>query len=294
LPRARRGYRCSPTLSLDRLIAVSGKTVAHRAEISRTQPSGAKGFVTGSITQVITCGFCAFLAIALAGCGPDYSPNTYNGSAMQQANKVDTGIVVGYREVKISADGSVGAVTGGAAGGILGAEANSPTVPTALLALGGTMVGSVVGATVQHASGDTTGWEYIVREPKGDLVSVTQRQPTPIPIGQKVLVIEGKQARIVPDYATAAFDTPAPKAEEKHDEDKPAAAPAASAAPPSPTTNAPDAVSAAPTPLSADKDKPPGDQSAPPGPTPPAAADTAPPPATTGSGNDSPAAPPPS
>ena len=178
--------------------------------------------MTGSITRPITFGFCAFLVAALGGCGPDYSPNTYSSAAMQQANKVDTGVVVGYREVKISSDGTVGAVTGGAAGGILGAELDSPSVPTALAALGGTVVGGVVGTTLAHATGDTTGWEYIVREPKGDLVSVTQREPKPIPIGQKVLVIEGKQARIVPDYATAAFDSsPDAKADHKAAQDKP-------------------------------------------------------------------------
>lgn len=189
------------------------------------------------MTKLITLGFCACSIVALAGCTPDYSPNTYNGSALQQANKVDTGVVIGYREVRISDDGTVGTVTGGAAGGILGAELGSPTVPTALAALSATVVGGVVGATIQHATGDTTGWEYIVREPKGDLVSVTQREPKPIAIGQKVLVIEGKQARIVPDYATAESDTtPAPKADEKHDQDKTAvAAPPAVPATTSPT-----------------------------------------------------------
>jgi outer membrane lipoprotein SlyB len=198
------------------------------------------------VTKSFTLGFCALTAIALAGCSPDYSPNTYNGSAVQQANKVDTGIVVGYREVRISDDGSVGTVTGGAAGGILGAELSSPTVPTALAALGGTVVGGVVGATIQHASGDTKGWEYIVREPKGDLVSVTQREPKPIAIGQKVLVIEGKQARIIPDYATASFDNPAPtpKADQKQDQEKEKAA---AAAPPPPA----EPVAPAPTPATA-------------------------------------------
>jgi outer membrane lipoprotein SlyB len=247
------------------------------------------------VTKSFTLGFCAFASIALAGCSPDYSPNTYNGSAVQQANKVDTGIVIGYREVRISDDGSVGTVTGGAAGGILGAELSSPTVPTALAALGGTVVGGVVGATIQHVSGDTKGWEYIVREPKGDLVSVTQREPKPIAIGQKVLVIEGKQARIIPDYATASLDDPkpVPKADQKQDEEKekaavaappppaepvapastPAeattvtsttavAAPAAAPAPaPASVTNS--AASASPAPSSADAAKAPSDQPAP-------------------------------
>jgi outer membrane lipoprotein SlyB len=267
--------------------------------------------------------------MALAGCTPDYSPNTYNGSAVQQANKVDTGIVIGYREVRISDDGTVGAVTGGAAGGILGAQASSPTVPTALVALGGTVVGGVVGATVQHVAGDTKGWEYIVREPKGDLVSVTQREPTPIAIGQRVLVIEGKQARIIPDYATASSDdpTPAPKADQKQDKEKekaavaappppaepvtPASTPAAAAtaSPPQPAASAPasaNAANAAPTPVSADdKAKTPGDQPATANTTPPAgsaqppAAQAAPPaaanppaPATAGGSNSTPPSPP--
>ena len=37
-------------------------------------------------------------------------------------------------------------------------------------------------------------------KPNGDLVSVTQQDTTPLALGQKVLVIDGKQARVVPDY----------------------------------------------------------------------------------------------
>ena len=65
---------------------------------------------------------CAALAVLPGGCGPDYSPNTYASSAVQQANKVDQGVLVGVREVGVSASGTAGAVVGGAAGGIAGAQ----------------------------------------------------------------------------------------------------------------------------------------------------------------------------
>src|SRR5579883_1368421 len=143
---------------------------------------------------------------ALFACSPDYSPNTYSSSAVQKANKVEPGVVIGFRQVEISANGTVGAVAGGAAGGILGAQADSGGIYSALGGVGGTLVGSVVGTTIEHATGDTTGWEYIVREPNGDLLSVTQREPKPIPIGQKVLVITGNQARIIPDYSVAVTE----------------------------------------------------------------------------------------
>jgi outer membrane lipoprotein SlyB len=157
----------------------------------------------GFVTRRVGLGILAASFALLSGCTPDYSPNTYASGAVQQANKVARGVVIGFREVKISDDGTVGAVTGGAAGGILATQTDPATVPTALSALGGSLVGGIVGATIQHAAGDTTGWEYIVRETSGDLVSVAQREPKPLAIGQHVLVIDGKQARIVPDYATA-------------------------------------------------------------------------------------------
>jgi len=45
--------------------------------------------------------FVAFLPVLalLVGCGPDYSPNTYSTNAVQQANKVERGVVVGVRPV---------------------------------------------------------------------------------------------------------------------------------------------------------------------------------------------------
>ncbi|PWC36524.1 hypothetical protein [Azospirillum sp. TSO35-2] len=148
--------------------------------------------------------FCLLVAAAgaLAGCTSDYSPNTYASSAVQQANKVEPAVVVGFRQVAISANGTVGAVSGGAAGGILGAQVGTGGINSALGTVGGTAVGSLLGTAMEHIAGDTNGWEYIVRKSNGELLSLTQKEPTPLPIGQKVLVITGSQARIVPDYST--------------------------------------------------------------------------------------------
>jgi outer membrane lipoprotein SlyB len=142
----------------------------------------------------------AALAFSLLGCGADYTANTYNAAAVQQANKVERGVIVGFREVAVSAEGTIGAVTGGAAGGIAASQSPLGPVSRAFSALGGTLVGGLVGSAAERAVGDTRAWEYIVREPSGELVSVTQADKVPLPIGQSVLVITGKQARVVPDY----------------------------------------------------------------------------------------------
>ena len=211
---------------------------------------------------------------AVAGCAPDYSPNTYAANAVQQANKVEPGVVIGYRQVEISATGTVGAVSGGAAGGILGSEADASAVAKALSTLGGTVVGGIVGTTIEHATGDTTGWEYIIRKPNGELLSVTQREPTPIPVGQKVLVITGNQARVVADYSVA-LDPPSPEKDKAGAKDTPSSASsekAPSSAPPmvpAPSTPSPSAVAASPDTVPLSSSKP---EEAMPAPLPPAPA----------------------
>lgn len=137
---------------------------------------------------------------ALAGCGPSYSPDTYSSSAVQQANKVERGVIIGIRPVDVSSSGVVGAGAGAAAGGALGAQAPGGSVTSTLGAVGGALIGGLVGVGTEKAVADTKAWEYIVRKPNGELVSVTQQDKTPLPIGQKVLVIAGSQARIVADY----------------------------------------------------------------------------------------------
>lgn len=150
--------------------------------------------------RIALASLCVFL---MSGCASSYSPNTYSSNAVQLANVVDAGIVAGYREVKISANGNIGAVTGGAAGGLLGAQ-----YAGALAAVGATAVGLMAGSAIDHAAGDTTGWEYIIRKHDGNMVSVTQREKTPLALGQKVLVIMGPQARVVADYSTTAEQPP--------------------------------------------------------------------------------------
>jgi outer membrane lipoprotein SlyB len=141
----------------------------------------------------------ALALVALSACGPSYSPDTYASAAAQQAAKVERGIVVGVRQVDISANTTIAGATGGAAGG-LGASQVGSGVVNGLATLGGAVAGVVAGSTVGHAIEDTSGYEYIVRKPNGDLVSVTQKDATPLAVGARVLVIAGPQARIVADY----------------------------------------------------------------------------------------------
>jgi outer membrane lipoprotein SlyB len=179
----------------------------------------------------------ASLAVTLTGCGPSYSPDTYANNAAQQAAKVESGVIAGVRPVHISAQGTVGGVAGAAAGGVAGSQVGAgPT--SAFAAIGGSLIGGIAGVATEHIVGDTDGFEYIVRKANGDMISVAQKDPKPLLVGQKVLVIAGPQARIVADY-TVPFEPPpklaakpSPPPSEPHPAatDEPAAHPAAEAA----------------------------------------------------------------
>ena len=154
------------------------------------------------------------LPLALLACGPRYSPDAYATRAVQQANRADIGTVIGRRSVAVQADGATGAATGGAAGGIIGSQTPGGNMIGAIGAVGGALIGGLFGSAAERVAGDTTAHEYIVRKENNELVSVTQRDATPIEVGTRVLVIAGNQARIVPDYtAPPAPATPAPAAE---------------------------------------------------------------------------------
>ncbi len=151
------------------------------------------------------------LALTLAACGPDYSPNVYSGSAVQQAAKVEQGIVVGLRQVGVAAQGTTGTVTGAAAGGALGSQLPAGgDVASTLGAIGGSLIGGIVGKGVERSVGEKDAFEYIVRKASGELVSVTQRDEIPLAIGERVLVIAGSQARVVPDYTVQLAPQGAP------------------------------------------------------------------------------------
>jgi len=181
----------------------------------------------------------ALLALlALTACGERFTPDTYATRAVQQANKVEQGEIAGVRKVNISAEGSTGAATGAAAGGVIGAQAPGGGIGAALGGVGGALVGGLIGRATESAVVDAPAFEYVVRTTRGELVSVTQRDREALRVGQRVLVITGTQARVVPDYTvppTANARVPA----------KPEAAEPRQEAGPPPTTANPDPAAAA-------------------------------------------------
>jgi outer membrane lipoprotein SlyB len=175
-------------------------------------------------------------ALALAACAERFSPDEYAQRAVQQANPVQPGVVLGSRRVGLAADGAAGTAAGAAAGGAVGGAAGGAGVTAALGAVGGALIGGIIGRTAERSTANTDAIEYIIRQDDGALVSVTQRDAAPIANGTRVLVIKGAQARIVADYTAPVAAT------------RPAAAPAPATEAP-PTAQVPPAAQAPPAPV---------------------------------------------
>lgn len=138
--------------------------------------------------------------LGIAACSGNYSPNDYAAAAAQQANPVTRGVIIGVRPVTITPNGAIGAAAGGAAGGVAGSQTPGGVVSSAFGAIAGTVLGGLTGNAAQRAIDTTKAWEYIVKQADGKLVSVTQSDKKPFAVGTHVLVIAGKQARVVRDY----------------------------------------------------------------------------------------------
>jgi outer membrane lipoprotein SlyB len=180
------------------------------------------------------------LPLALVACGPRYSPDAYATRAVQQMNRVEQGVVIGRRNVTVQAEGTAGAATGGAAGGIIGSQTPGGNMAAAIGAVGGALVGGLLGTAAERVAGDTTAFEYIVRKTNGDLVSVTQRDAVPLQVGLRVLVIAGTQARIIADYTVPGEAPPTAIPAEPEQPPAPAAVPGEPAPPPASGPNPPE------------------------------------------------------
>jgi outer membrane lipoprotein SlyB len=96
---------------------------------------------------------------------------------------------------------------------VLGSATPGNRIAEALGAVGGALVGGLIGNAAERAANSGDGVEYVVRKRNGELVSVVQRDVVPLEVGARVLVIEGAQARIVPDYTVPEpAATPPPQA----------------------------------------------------------------------------------
>ncbi len=139
-------------------------------------------------------------AIAVAGCQPGPSANTYQRNQTMQAANVETGQIISFRVVRYSGTQSgVGAGAGAVAGGVTGSFLGGGARSNVLGAVGGAVLGGVAGSAAEEAitSGDAV--EFIVRMDGGQTLAVVQQNEDNLAVGERVMVLRGAQTRIIRD-----------------------------------------------------------------------------------------------
>ena len=132
------------------------------------------------------------------------NPNNVKISDAQNISKVDYGRIITSLPVKIEGEGNwLGATAGAMIGGLLGTQlcGDEEVVGTKCQDIGvvfGTIGGAVAGTVTQAILGNHDGFQYIVDMDNSDRDSAfVQGDPKAIPNGQRVVIIYGKDVRIL-------------------------------------------------------------------------------------------------
>jgi len=140
------------------------------------------------------------ICVLLSGCGPAGAPDSNGRDAARQAANLQQGTIIGVRKVTLNASDAVRLVADVAVDGF----ASTPVAARVVTRQGGLLSGDLAVSAGQRLSDETAAFEYIIRKADGDLICVTQKDAAPFVLRQKVRVVAGNHARVVPDFGIAA------------------------------------------------------------------------------------------
>ena len=133
------------------------------------------------------------------------SPTNVKTSDAQKITAVEYGIIKSASPIKIKGESNwIGATAGGMIGGLLGTQVCGEeeiigTKCQDIAVVYGTIGGAAIGTVAQSILGNHDGFQYIVDIDNAEKDSAfVQGDKTPISKGQRVVIIYGKDIRVLP------------------------------------------------------------------------------------------------
>ena len=133
------------------------------------------------------------------------SPTNVKTSDVQKITAVEYGIIKSSSPIKIKGESNwIGATAGGMIGGLLGTQVCGEeeiigTKCQDIAVVYGTIGGAAIGTVAQSILGNHDGFQYIVDIDNVEKDSAfVQGDKTPISKGQRVVIIYGKDIRVLP------------------------------------------------------------------------------------------------
>ena len=146
-------------------------------------------------------GLLLCMGLLASACTTNINPDTYTVGSTQRAQRSVSGVIVSARPVNVQGTSQTGTLIGAAAGGVAGSAIGGGTRANILGALGGAVLGGIAGNMVEKGITNQTGVEYTVRTNNGENITLVQGTSPTFAVGQKVLIVYGKEARIIADTA---------------------------------------------------------------------------------------------
>jgi len=137
--------------------------------------------------------------ILLGGCASNISSQSYEVGAVGHTSKVVPATVISARPVEVAGTKNIGTPIGAVAGGVAGSAIGGGARSNILGAIGGAVIGGIAGSAIESGVTKQTGIEYVVELKSGGLLTLVQGSDTVLGVGQRVLLIYGPPARLIPD-----------------------------------------------------------------------------------------------
>ena len=142
---------------------------------------------------------CTAGTLLLTGCSL-HSGSVYDRNEMGQPQTFSKGIILSVRDVKVKGtESGVGTVAGAAAGGLAGSMLGGNPTTRAIGAIGGAVVGGLAGTVGEEAVMSGSASEIIIQPDHGEPYSVIQVNDEELRAGERVLIFESGQTRVVRD-----------------------------------------------------------------------------------------------
>ncbi len=141
------------------------------------------------------------LLLGISGCSM-HSGSTYERSEMGSPQYFKKGVILSIREVEIKGtESGTGAVVGATAGGLAGSTLGGGTATRALGAVGGAVIGGLLGHATEDLITSGTASEFIIQPDKGEPYAVVQVNDEELKAGERVLIMDSGNVRIVRDQS---------------------------------------------------------------------------------------------
>lgn len=145
----------------------------------------------------LQCGVILAMALMMAACTTNISPDTYSVDSVGDVTRSVPGVVISARPVNVEGTQKIGGLTGAVAGGVAGSAIGGNDRMHALGAIGGAVIGALAGSAIEKGVTNQTGIEYVVKTDNGETLTLVQGPSPAFTVGQKVMVLYGKRARII-------------------------------------------------------------------------------------------------